>query len=268
MLALTLFSSLVLAFPQTSPPLPAAHPRVAPVAAVAAPGTLRAIVVKSWSNGQASGWATLATEWPSHGSVPIQIDTTTLGGAVSFSYEDLASSGAEVVILSDPAGGNRQFSPEEVAALERYATEGHNLIATFKTFRWNDVDNTDLAPLFGLRAELAYDGTANVPISNDFFVRERTLLTRGLPEFAGSRLHWRSTGYSFTEVPRDDRTWNPSDLAGARIVAQCDAARAIVSLYKAPTYAGIFLSNMPEYFGGFLDRRLLYNAITHPRPGS
>lgn len=270
MLAFAILGPLVLTLAQQTPPLPVGQPRAHAPVAVAGPGAIRAVVVKSWSSGSATGWPALAAEWPSHGSVPVVIDTETLGPGEFFTYEDLVASAADVVILSDPAGGQRQFSAEQIAAVRRYATEGHNLIATYKAFRWNDTDNRELAPLFGLPADFPGEPSRYVTISNVFHARERSPLLRGLLGSAGygSRLQWVSTGYAQTEAPSDDDTWNVSDLAGARIVAQCDAGRGIVSVYKTATYAGIFISNMPEYVGGFLDRRLLYNAIVYPRPGS
>ena len=36
--------------------------------------------------------------------------------------------------------------------------------------------------------------------------------------------------------------------------------------FLANPYTGIYVSNMAEYFGGSLDKQLLYNAITYPRP--
>jgi len=35
-----------------------------------------------------------------------------------------------------------------------------------------------------------------------------------------------------------------------------------VSLYTAPTYTGVYVSNFPEYNGGTDDEQLLYNAVT------
>jgi hypothetical protein len=73
----------------------------------------------------------------------------------------------------------------------------------------------------------------------------------------------------------DDLTWDTADLDGAKMVAQADSFRAMISVYDAPAYTGIYISNMPEHFGTGVDKQLLYNAIifqsefgtTTPLPG-
>jgi hypothetical protein len=40
----------------------------------------------------------------------------------------------------------------------------------------------------------------------------------------------------------------------------------IVTVYRTSTYIGVYISNMPEYFGSTNDKQLLYNAITLRRP--
>jgi len=258
---------------QASPPLPAGQQPVRPSARPVFPqvaGTIRAAVVRSWGGGTASAWGELGTEWPQHGSIPILIDLA-LGQIPAVSYENLVSTGADVVILSDAAGGLVQFTPAEVLAVQRYAEEGHNVIATYKTFRWNGIDNSSLAPIFGLRADLPYTDSEIFSLSNDFHILSGNLLTGGLAMLGPSVIRlpnlWHSSGYASSEVPGDDLSWDPADFAGARAIAQCDGRRGIITVYKATRYFGFFISNMPEYGGSFLDKQLLYNAIVYPRPG-
>lgn len=75
----------------------------------------------------------------------------------SFTLQDLENSGADVVIVSDPAGGLKQWSPSEVLALQAYAQQGHNLIGTFLVFQWLSNDNRLLAPLWGLSSTIGYN---------------------------------------------------------------------------------------------------------------
>jgi hypothetical protein len=217
-------------------------------------GDIHVVLLKSFACGGASAWAELNTEWPSYGSIPISIDHTSLSCS-DFTYDDLVASGADVLAVSDAAGGGEQFSQEEVAAVAQYTSEGHNLIATYVTFQYG-TDNRALAPLLGLRSDLTYN-TSEVPISNQFARTDGSAcLFRDVPD------PWTSSGYSFTQVPADDLRWDESDLAGATIVAQCDDNLGVITIFDAGTYTGIYISNMPEYFGSKVDKQLLYNAIT------
>jgi hypothetical protein len=194
-----------------------------------------------------------------YGSIPLSIAIDSLGGAESFTYQDLVNSGADVVILSDPAGGRQQYSASEISAILRYASEGHNVIGTYLVFQFDKIDNRGLAPVFGLRSDLVYN-TKEVSISNQFNkLVPANFLFEGI---SGSS--WFSNGYPYTQVPNGDRQWNPSDLAGAVLVAESDTFKGMISMYDGGTYKGIYISNMPEYFGSTLDKQLLYNAIVAP----
>jgi hypothetical protein len=222
-------------------------------------GGITAVVVKSWNGGGASAWQELNDEWPLYGDIPIFIDTTTLGDG-PFTFQDLVDTGADVVILSDPAGGTQQYSASEIDAISSYASIGHNVLGTYATFQWTDIDNRGLAPVFGLRSDLLYN-TVEVGISNTFNVIDfGNHLFQGMPD------QWNSQGYANTQVPVEDLRWDEPDLAGAEVAAESDDFRAMISVYDGGPYTGIFVSNMPEYFGGSLDKQLLYNAITYPRP--
>ncbi len=222
-----------------------------PVGAVA----VRAVVVKSWNDGSsASAWRELNAEWPMYGDRPIVIDTTTLLRA-NFTYADLVNSGADVIILSDPAGGVMQYRPEEIDAVAQYAADGHNVIGTYLVFTWANIDNRGLAPTFGLRPDLAYD---NSDISNRFnMISPSECLFTRIPGPS-----WTSSGYPVTQTPAGTLQWTDDTLAGAMIVADSDNLRAIASLYDGGTYSSIYITNMPEFYGSAIDKQLLYNALT------
>lgn len=241
-----------------SPPLPEGRPPHL-ATAPSARGGITAVVVKSWGDGGASAWQELNDEWPLYGDIPIIIDTTTLGGG-DFTFQDLVDTGADVVILSDTAGGVQQYSASEIDAINAYASIGHNVLGTYIAFQWVDIDNRGLAPVFGLRSDLLYN-TVEVGISNEFNV-----IDFGNPLFQGIPDQWTSEGYAATQLPSQDLRWDEPDLAGAEFAAQSDDFKAMISVYDGGAYTGIYVSNMPEYFGGSLDKQLLYNAITYPRP--
>lgn len=246
---------------RADPPLPALAPDVGPgLPDTGLPaGTVKALLLRSWNDGGASGWSELNSQWPQYGTTPIVIDHSTLAGAQSFTYADLEASGADVIVLSDPAGGLKQYTPAEVDAVRRYADAGHNVIGTYAVFQWNGYNNHALAPVFGLNGQWRYASSV-ATISNGFQVLTPTALTQGL----GSG--WTSTGYAFSQLPLDQSPWSSLQLGSALPVAQCDAFEAVVTLYEAPTYSAIYISNMPEYFGSSADKQLLYNAITYSRP--
>ena len=240
-----------------SPPLPASHTHSA--VAPDGVGGVTAVVVKSWGGGDASAWQELNNEWPQYGDIPISIDTTTLGNS-DFTFQDLVDTGADVVIVSNPGGGGQQYSDSEIDAVSSYASLGHNVLATYIAFQWTNIDNRGLAPVLGLRSDITYN-TVEEGISNVFNVVDLgNALFQGLPD------PWNSVGYPFTQTPADDLRWDDADLAGAAVAAQSDDYKGIVSIYDGGPYTGIYVSNMSEYFGGSLDKQLLYNAITYPRP--
>lgn len=222
---------------------------------------IKAVVVRSWGNGGASGWSDLNSEWSSYGNIPINIDTTTLGGVSSFTYQDLVDTGADVVILGNSAGGLKQFSSEEIEAIHQYALLGHNLVGTYRLYQWNgrdgdlNLDNRGLAPLFGHREDISYN-TGNFPISNNF-----SKLTDS-PLFVNMAEQWSSSEYPYTQLPSDDNQWNLSDLLGAEILAESDDYSGVITIYNTDNYTSIYISNLPEYNSTSVNKQLLYNAIT------
>ena len=143
----------------------------------------------------------------------------------------------------------------EIAAVAKYAKKGHTVLGTYLVFQWSTVDNRGLAPVFGLSSKIAYN-TTEVGISNLFVKKKaKACLLKGI---SGSS--WQSNGYPFTEVPATGN-WT-GHLGKAKAIAESDNFVGLVSLYTAPTYTGVLVSNFPEYNGGTDDEQLLYNAVT------
>jgi hypothetical protein len=218
--------------------------------------TVTAVIVKSWGNNPV--WADLDANWSNYGTTPVSIDYTTLISG-DFTYTDLVNSGADVVILSDPAGGLQQYSSAEVAALAKYAKGGHSLLGTYLTFEYDNsegetYDNRALAPLWGLSSTLTYD---YVSISNQFtkVVSKACLFNK----ISGST--WMSNGYPYSQVPSSG-TWS-GNLDTAKAAADSDDYVGVITGHRAKAYTAIYVSNMPEYqTTGGDDEQLLYNAIT------
>ena len=222
-------------------------------------GDVHAVVVKSWGSGSgALVWDHLHNNWSNYGSIPISIDYTTLHEAASFTLQDLQNSGADVVIVSDPAGGLWQWSPAEIAALQSYAQQGHNLVGTYILFQWDTNDNRGLAPLWGLRSDLVYNSSGEEPASPT-----TPLLVPVHCLFDGISDPLDTGGFPFVQVPLNDTSWDPNDMNGAQIVARSADGNNVVTSYDGPGYFASYISYMPEYQGGefFEATKYLYNAI-------
>lgn len=243
----------------TSPPSGTA-PQTSP--GITTPAAIKAIVVGSWGYGSSElVWDFLNANWSLYGSVPIFIDSSTLHVVASFTLSDLQNSGADVVIVSDPSGGTRQWTAAEASALAAYASQGHPLIGTFLLLQYATFDNRMLAPLWGLRSDLTYTGadvhsatSADILSPGDcLFTRIENPLDQG--------------GYPFVQVPMDG-SWDPSDLAGATFLARSQDGRNIVTFYSSSSIRATYISYMPEYQNGsqFDATQYLYNAIVCPFP--
>jgi hypothetical protein len=228
-------------------------------------GAVTAVVVSSWGSCSSSGliWQDLNTNYSSYGSTPIAIDYSNpdLCGS-TFTLAALEASGADVVILDDPSGLPADFTKAEIAALKTYTSEGHNLIGTFLTFSYpaGGVDNTKLAPLFGLKAGAGWaggDGTVNPSYT---LKKAAGALGRKLPN------PYVSIGYNQSQRPGDG-IWSKNEIKGANLVGINPNKDAAITLYRAGAYDAIFIANMPEYDGGTDDKQFFYNAIIYPLKG-
>jgi hypothetical protein len=239
-----------------------------PAAAANGPDTdtVKAVVVKSWGDCGSDSlvWDRLNATWDAYGSVPISIDfSNPLVCGYSFDLGSLEATGADVVILSDPAGIGKHFTRKETLALKAYAGEGHTLIGSYLTFAQDQLENNSrLAPLFGLRKDAGW--TSATGIDPTYLLRNKrtqtTALFRDLPK------SYASLGYDASQTPGDG-TWDPSDMAGAKIVGLNSARTAAITLYNAANYDAIYIANMPEYGGGPQDMQFLYNAVIYPQQG-
>jgi hypothetical protein len=217
-----------------------------------------AVVVKSWNSyPQMLVWEELNEDWSLYGTTPIIIDYTTLLEAEDLSFEDLENSAANVVIVSDPAGGRMQWQQNKIDALETYANLGHTIIGTYIMYQNpnSETDNRALAPLWGHRSDLDYIYPFDADPNMDLLDSEHCLFTNmGNPMDFG--------GYMYCVTPADG-SWDEEDLAGAYFVGRSDSGRNVVTVYEAGNYNAFYISNMPEYDSdlGSDAQQWLYNAI-------
>jgi hypothetical protein len=234
----------------------ASPPRGTPIVPVGSPvvdnpaPTVNVLLLKSW--GVTTVWEDLKTNWSKYGTIPLSIDDSTYIDS-DFTYQDLVNAKANVLVLSDPSGGVRTYSTAEIAAVTKYARQGHPVVGTYAVFQCCTVDNRGLAPIFGFSSTQTYD---YVSISNLFDkVKPNPCLFRGI---SGSS--WQSNGYPNSQVPTGGN-WT-GNLGHATAIADSDSLVGVVTTYTATGYTAVFISNFPEYYGGTDDEQLLYNAST------
>ena len=227
--------------------------------------TITAVVVKSWGNCSSSSliWDSLNANWANYGSIPISIDYSHPGLCLTTDTVTLAkleASGADVVILSDPAGQHALYTSAEAQALSQYAQEGHDIIGTYLTFEYDGTDDRVLAPLFGVSSSGAYD-VSPAPVTPTYAERYPAL-----PLFRSLGNPYVSSGYDFSELPSDG-AWSSNELTSATPVARTSDSQAVILVRKARSYYGIYIANMPEWNGSTIDEQFFYNAVIFPATG-
>ena len=215
---------------------------------------VKATVVKSWySYGGEMMWQHLNDYWWKYGNTEVIIDDTSLITAESFTFQDLTKSNADVVIISDPSGGLKQYTQTEKQALLDYCSLGHNLLGTFLVAQNGRIDNRLLAPLWGFNDTIQYNASSVLAI---YYYQDTTSYL-----FTNINEPYISNGYEFSQIPVGGN-WITSGLNGAQVVGLTQDTIAIITKYNAGNYWSIYISNMPEYNGDSLDAQFLYNTIT------
>ncbi len=215
----------------TKPAKNAASAEVVPAA------TVKIVLLKSW--GAASIWQDMGSNWQNFGKIPVTVDYTTYVDS-DFTYQDIVASKANVIVLSDPAGGIKQYSAAEIAAVSKYAKKGHTVIGTYAVFEWSTVDNRGLAPVFGFSSKIAYN-TTPVGISNLFkkTTKKSECLIKGI---TGSS--WQSDGYPYTQLPATG-SWK-GHLGKATAVADSDnylESSAFITRPRTQGYSSLIFPN-------------------------
>ncbi len=216
------------------------------------PEVQKAVVVKSNGCTNLGGWRELNKDWPDYGDVPIFVELEHDDLCSEVTYDALASTGADVVIVSSAEGG---YTAAEIAAFEQYIGEGHNLIGTYKTLGYGGFEDNSLEPLFGLNDDISYDVLqGGILISQTI---SDSALFKGLP---GT---FQSSNFYFSQLPADDSTWDDSDLNSAVFAGKSADGRGVVTLNSTPNHHAIYISTKPE--NGIVDtaQQFLYNAISY-----
>jgi thermitase len=217
---------------------------------------VKAFVLRSAGNYYSeiiTNWQVLNNEWQRFGGKMVYIDYTTLNKD-NITYEDLAGSGADVLIIScayNPYAG-WQYTDSEIGAITRYVHEGHGLIVTAGTFYYAVPNNNKLAPLFGINDTITWDATYT-----DLY----ELVNASHPIFNNvpSPLVFPQVG---TAVPRGGQ-WDSSVLAGGAYLANGHFKESAIVAYRGLVYISAWLEVIPPYYQHHL--QLLYNTIVWSR---
>lgn len=225
---------------------------------------VKVAVVRSWGTANSlSAMKELNDHWPLYGDIRVEIDHS-LHNVASFTYQDLANTGADVLWLSNPAGHPRLYSQAEIDAVKQYASEGHHILGTYRVFRFLSTDNRKLAPIFGLPEQLFNSG------SN---VSEQTfeILQPLHPIFHNVPSPFVTDGFGQTQAPADDLTWDAKDLGIAQVLARTDDDAGVITLFQGENHHAIYISKFLEFVdppAGTPDTQLLYNVLTLDAPST
>jgi len=199
----------------------------------------------------------LHNNWQQYGDIEVEIDRT-LQDDDDFTYDDLVGTGADVIWLSNPAGSEEEYTPEQIEAIKQYVTEGHDLFGTFRVFKFDEYDNRELAPLFGL-PETHYN-IASVTASQTF-----DLLNAGHPLFVNVPDPYVSMGFNRAQVPNNDGSWGIGDFGMTTLLAKTSDNRGVITYFEAEAYHAVYVSELVENVDkpqGAADTQFLYNVLT------
>lgn len=205
-------------------------------------------------------FAELNNNWHNYGPTRVIIDRS-LNNVPSFTYEDLVATGADVLWISNPAGGLKEYSEQEIEAVMQYASEGHHVFGTFRVFRYFEgqaYDNRELAPLFGL-PEVAYN-FGPIITSLSF-----SLENPAHPVFNGISDPFLSMGFNRSQAPNNDSIWSEEDLGMATLLAATDDKHSVITFYDAGDYHAVYVSVFVEFVADPVDAadtQFIYNVLT------
>jgi len=226
--------------------------------ALATPQPVKAAVLRSTGTmylGQTI-WSDLNYGWSQFGETPVQIDYTSLAGS-GWPSEQIAATGADVLVLSNPAFW--PYDGAEIDAVRQYVEAGHGLIISYGKFRSAD---RDLAPLVGLStSNVLGTSTAVAPLAIEPLIADH-------PLFANLTLPYVS-GVRFLAGPAN--WWSdPWYLDGGEIVATIPqitlpfGPEVAIVANQGQGYRGLYFSYYIEDKDGganLQDMQVFYNAL-------
>jgi hypothetical protein len=174
-------------------------------------------------------------------------------------YEGLVATGAQVLVICDPAGGDIQYSNDEFAAIKSYLEIDAKGVFVTYLLRYSDIDNSMLAPLVGIESSYLFN---TYPLHNN----EYDIYLPDHPLFRDVSDPWVSWGYPHTQALIASN-WHEALLPGAVVVAETTDTLSAVIKYSNPSWKGVWVTSMPDYFGNDMDKQFIYNSLVwlaHP----
>ena len=183
-----------------------------------------------------------------------EIEFTDVGHPVT--QERLSAVDPDVILISDPSGGNELYSLEEKDALEAFLNEtGTGLVGTYK-FRHSFYlyDNAHLMCLYGIDGNhLTYGNVC----TNGIY----TINNPNHPVFSGITDNPYSTLGFLCSQEIDLPNWTDILYNNAEVLAETTDSLGVMVVYEG-NYKSFFCSTMPDYcFYDPGDNQLIYNAI-------
>ena len=188
---------------------------------------------------------------------PENINYSQYTGTVTLS--ELNSRKPDILVISNPSGGNIAYSEDEKNAILDYLNQpnvGKGILG--ESYVFNSIGDTRpkmhfLGPVFGFREGIVYD---NYEVSGKFYFLPEYESIDLFNGFTGS---FQTSGFVRGNIP-DGHGWTAYDLNKATVVASDADSTAIISVYDAEYYRAIYVSVWMAYQGSIDDQRMIYNC--------
>lgn len=158
---------------------------------------IKVAVIDSMGTQDPQFWNYLQANWPSYGSIPIAVDTTTLARS-GFTYADIVSTKANALDISC---GMREYTTQEIAAIEQYLQGDRGIVGTC-TISTTAPGNAPLAGLWGISDSSPFTYYSVAPV---------TPTSPSNPLFRNVTLPY-NPGFIVGTSPSNDLSWDAGDL--------------------------------------------------------
>ncbi len=200
------------------------------------------------------GWVGGLLAWDSLGGRsdlgPCRLRFARLRGG--FSRGDLADTGAEVVLLSNVAGGLVEYSDAETQAILEYVEDGAGFTVTY-LLAYTSVTYPSFAELAGVDPDMLLATTIKT-------MKVLDVESTNHPIFTDLAASFVPGGFNLGQPVAG--AWEDALLPGASILARSADRNANVVIYEGQGYRSVWFTWMPEFQGTTDEgRRLLYNAL-------
>lgn len=214
-------------------------------------------LLPGWGSGTADTsliWPKFASSWSTFGTCPVEVRDV----GRDFTLATLLATGSTTLVLTDPAGGTKQYTAAELQAVRDWAEGGYGGVIYTYLMTWDGWshaemwDNGDIADLVGVDpAALSY---ANPAAVTTVAVTDPTH-----PVSAGLPASFPLTSYGYSQG-RSTTTWADALLPGASIVMAGSDGNMVAIVHEGAVWRGVWFTGMADYQSGPASSRAMYNA--------